>query len=681
VRFLRKLWEITRNFSLLIVSILLIILTILIVYWQDLSILANEAMQNEATNHIILVPILVSFLIYRKREFSRASLGLEKLKRRSSLISFGEITGIALLLSAFLLYWYGTYTFYPIEFHVASLTLFVIGTTLTLFNVKTLLALIFPILFLTFLAPPPSAITLNAGAILGNFNAQASYTLLKTLGMPVALSSEYGPPTIVINSSSQPSMEFSVDQACSGVYSLVAFTMFAAFLVLIVRGSIARKIMLVPIGFLMLPILNIIRISLIVSIAYGFGQPIAMTVYHTYSGWLILSAGMLLLLLIAEKLLHLKIYETKNKPASCNACDDSSKNKEVFCPKCGKALENHQAKLDKRFWIKISSLLLVSCVVALSLQAPVFAYAQGLTLTNAALEKSTEVFPKASDYRLKFLYRDTNFERISRTDASLTYAYFPQNVSNPTIYVLIGVGSSISNLHSWEVCLVSWQTAQGKAPAVNVFDSRDVQIIENPPIIARYFVFQYPPNHATLANYTQVTLYWYQKALFKTGLTIESKYTRISLIILTENSNDYPKHEQTLLSISQLITTYWEPLKAQSLVSLGIPTMQILLASTIVFAIAMQTTQYASEQRKKTINLRVFERFGSQEEKRLYQTIKDLRQKTKETTTRNIEKELEKANSIESDMLLSTIENLHQQGIIQADIVNTRDQPKLIWKP
>jgi len=672
-----------RKSGLTLVSLSLIVLTVLILCWQDLSILANEALQNEATNHIILVPFLASFLIYRRKELSRASLNLEKLKRKSSLISFGEITGIALCLSAFLLYWYGTYTFYPIEFHVVSLTLFVMGITLTLFNVKTLTALIFPILFLTFLAPPPSVITLNAGATLGDFNAQASYTLLKTLGMPVTLSTEYGPPTIIVSSSAQSSMEFSVDQACSGIYSLVAFAMFAAFLILIVRGPITKRIVLISIGFLMLPLLNIIRISLIVSIAYGFGEPIAMTIFHTYSGWLILSIGMLLLLLIAEKLLHLKIYENQSKAASCNACDNSSENNEAFCHSCGKLLENHQTKLDKRFWTKITGLLLATSVVALSIQAPIFAFSQKLTFTSTLPETSAEVFPNVSDYNLNFLYRDTNFERISRTDAALTYAYLPRNVSNPTIFVLVGVGSSISNLHSWEVCLVAWRTAQGMAPVVKVFDQRDVQIMENPPITGRYFVFQYPSDEPLLANYTQVTLYWYQRALFKTGLTVESKYVRISVLILTRNANDYPKHEQRLLDLGQQIATYWEPLKTQSLLSLGIPTLQILLASTLVFAIAMQTTQYASEKRKKTTNLQLFERYGSPEEKRLHQTIKDLRQKTKETTTRNIESAFnhEPINSTKPSGLQGALENLRANRIIQLDVINIQDQPRLVWKP
>jgi len=670
-----------RKSGFTLISLLLIVLTVLILYWQDLSILANEALQNEATNHIILVPFLACFLIYRKRELLRAWLGVEKLKRKERLVSFSEITGIAVCLSAFLLYWYGSYTFYPIEFHVASLILFLTGITLTLFTVKTLITLIFPILFLIFLAPPPSTITDTAGGMLGNFNAQASCTLLKALGVPVALSSEYGPPTIVLNTSSAP-IQFTVDQACSGIYSLIAFAMFVTFLVLVVRGSIPQKIALVPIGFLMLPVINISRISLIVFIAYRFSESLAMTIFHTFSGWIVLSMGMLILLLIAEKLLHLKIYETPSKAATCSRCDDASKSNETFCPNCGKFLGNHQAKLDKKFWIKLTGLLLITAVVTLSIQAPVFAFAQGLTLTNGDPAASIDTFPKVSDYQLLFLSRDTDFERISQTDAALTYAYLSQNFTNPVIYVLVGVGSSISNLHSWEVCFYSWRVAQGLAPSVNPLDSRDIQIMGNPPIIARYFVFTYPSDSTTLPNYTQVTLYWYQRALFKTGLTIQPKYVRISLLILTKNPNDYPKLEDKLLNMSQTITAYWEPLKAQNLISIGVPAIQVLLASTIVFAAVMQTTQYTNERRKKATNLRLFERYGSADEKRLYQTIIDLRQKTKETTTQNIEAEFEKnAKPTKPEEFNETMENLNQQGIIQADIIDALDQPRLIWKP
>jgi exosortase len=666
-----------RTNYLAISSILMIVITLLAVYWQDLSVLANEALQNEAVSHLILVPFLISYLLYRKKDTVRASLSLEKFQGRLSPVSLNEIIGSAICLSAFLLYWYGSFTFYPLEYHIASLIIFVSGMTLILFNAKTFTALIFPILFLIFLIPPPSNITYSAGALLGNFNAQASYTILKTLGIPVALSSSYGPPTIIINNPSGRPLEFAIDLACSGIYSLLAFTMFAAFLAYIAHGSIIKKIALFPLGFLTLQILNILRISLTGLVAYQFGEETAMTIFHVFSGWLLIFLGTLLLLLIAEKLIHLQIFGAQNKPDSCSECNNSSKNREAFCTTCGKFLKKSHTKISKRFWIKIFALLLASSIITLSIQAPTFAFAQGLTITSPNPETSVEAFPQVPNHQLKFLYRDQNFEKISRQDASLLYAYLSQNTSNPTVYVLVGVASSITNLHSWEVCLVALQTAQGLPPLATVLDSRDIQIMQNPPIIARYFMFQHPD------NYTQVTLYWYQKALFKTGITIEPKYTRISLIILTTNPNESPKLEQKLVNMGQSIAAYWEPLKTRSLVSLGVPTMQVLLGSTILFAIFLQTTQYAREQRRKTTNLKIFEKLASPKEKLLYQTIKELSQKTKETTTQNIASAFEKATGKVAKLneLIDMLNSLEKNGIINADIINILDEPRLVWKP
>jgi exosortase len=673
--FRKTLTELKKH-SFLILSAIMVPLMILIIYWRDLSILVNEAMHNEAVTHIVLVPFLVSYIVYRKRDLVKATFALEKLRQRSRLSFLNEVIGLTLCLSAFLLYWYGSYTFYPLEYHLISLPLFATGILLILFNLKTLTVLIFPILFLLFLIPPPSGITYTAGALIANFNTQASYTLLKTFGLPVVLQSTYGPPTITVNTPSGAPMLFAVDLPCSGIYSLIAFMMFATFLAYIIQGSLIKKAGLFLLGFAILQILNIIRISTIVAIGYWLGEEIAMTIFHVATGWLLIFGGILLLLLIAEKRLHLQIFGGSNEIPSCPKCNTSLKNQESFCSNCGKFLKNLNLRISGRFWIKITALVIGVFLVISSIQAPVFAFAKGITFTNPNLQVTTEVFPEFTDYQLKFLYRDVDYEKISRQDASLVYAYIPLNISTPTVYIDIGIANSITNLHNWEVCWVTWQTAHGRPPLVSVLDSRDIQIMENPPIVARYFVFQSPE------NYTQVTLYWYEKALFNTGLTVEQKFVRISLIILATNPTTYHKHEEELLTFAQPISAHWEPLKEQTLFSLSVPLQQLLLVASILFIIITGTAQYTREWRKKRNNLKIFEKIAPPSEKLLFQTIKKVNEETK-ATTETIAHALEQTTgkSPESNELIRMLNHLQENGLVKIDIANIKDNPQLVWKP
>ncbi len=667
-----------KKHYLLVLSAILIPLMILIVYSQDLSILVNEALHSEAVSHVVLVPFLISYIVYRKRDVIRATSEFEKLRQRSRTSVLTEVVGISFCLSAFLIYWYGSSTFNPLEYHLISLPIFLTGILLILFNLKMVIILIFPILFLLFLIPIPTEITYTAGASIGNFATQASYTLLNTFGLPVALQSAYGPPTITVNTPSGAPMLFAVDLACSGIYSLIAFITFATFLAYIIQGSLLKKAGLFLLGFIILQLLNVIRISTIVAVGYWFGEEIAMAIFHVAAGWILIFGGILLLLLIGEKLLHLKIFRGSNETPSCSKCITSLQKQELFCSYCGKFLKNLKVpiKISGRFWVKVTALLVGLFLVASSIQAPVFAFAQGLTFTNPNLEDSTEVFPEFTGYQLIFLYRDAEYEKLANQDASLLYAYIPLNMSTPTVYVDIGVADSITNLHNWEVCYVTMQISQGRQPLVSVLDSRDIQIVENPPIIARYFVFD------SLENYTQITLYWYEKALFNTGLTVESKYVRISLLILAPDSTTYPIHEETLLQFALSISTFWEPLKTQSILSLSVPLQQLLLGASILSIIVIGTTQYTQKGRKKMSNLKIFERFIQPSEKMLFQIVKKANERTG-ASTREIAHALEQATSkpVESEELIRMLKHLQENGLVEIDIITKNDEPQLVWKP
>src|SRR3990172_5590649 len=149
----RKFLSKTKKHKFAILSISLVVTTVLAVYWQDLLILFNDAFRSEAVSYVLLIPLLASYLFYRKREFVKASLALEKLRAKTKVISVSNLVGVSFCFTAFLIYWYGSYTFNPLEYHVASLVIFTAGITLFLANLKTLLALLFPILFLILLVP------------------------------------------------------------------------------------------------------------------------------------------------------------------------------------------------------------------------------------------------------------------------------------------------------------------------------------------------------------------------------------------------------------------------------------------------------------------------------------------------------------------------------------------------
>ncbi|MDH5788427.1 MAG: exosortase/archaeosortase family protein, partial [Candidatus Bathyarchaeota archaeon] len=452
-----------------ILAAVLVIAAVLIVYGRDLEILMNEALQSEAFSHILLIPFFAGYLFYLKKDMVKASLALKRNQKKTKAQHVDAVIGIALCLIAFLVYWYGSYTFYPLEYHLISLPIFVLGITLILFNLKVLTILIFPILFLLFLTPPPTEFMYSIGGFLANFNTQASYTLLKTAGLPVELISTYGSPTLILTTSAGEPARFAIDLACSGIYSMIAFAMFAAFLALITSTSILKKIGLFALGFLLLQILNIFRITIIISIAYWFGEQIAMLIFHSITGLLLIFFGMLLTLFVAEKFLKIQILPGRQAQTTCSKCKGKLQNLQDFCTNCGRFLSNRHPKISQKFWIKLVLLPLCCSLVVLSIQAPTFAIAKGPIEVTSGWESATEIFPSKLEcqdinYTLIGFTRYADFENIANQDAALAYTYFPDNRSKAVVYALVNVASSISNLHSWEVCLITWQTSHGQFP-------------------------------------------------------------------------------------------------------------------------------------------------------------------------------------------------------------------------
>lgn len=656
----------------------LCLLLVIVVYRNDFWILINEAFQNEALSHLLLLPFMVGFLFYLKKDVVKAALSVNKHSKRNNVKYLNEILGVVLCLIAFLVYWYGSQTFYPLEYHILSLPIFVAGVTLVLLNAQALRALIFPILFLLFLVPVPATVLYTVGGGLANFNTHVSYSILKTAGLPIILSSSYGAPTILMLSASGQPVNFSVDIACSGIYSLVAFAMFATFLAFLAKTSVLKKLLLFVLGFSVFAALNITRILGIVTVGYALGEDAALLL-HSFVGIVLVFVGMLLVLVFSDKVLKIRIVTKSQEQPPCPKCKTEKQSLITFCQNCGRFIGKSSGLVSKELFVKVFLLLLTSSLAILSISAPTFITAKNsIELSSFGdLQDASKVFPEIPGYSLAFLYRDVQYEKIAAQDTSLVYGYFPENRSNPIVYSIVGVSNSISNLHNWEVCFVTFQTAQGQDPLVSVYDSREIQLLQDPPLIAKYFVFDSPD------NYTQVTLYWYEKATFKTGLTVEQKYVRISLIIFTQNPADYPQFEENLLAIGQTIATLWEPLKTQSLISLGIPAQQTLLAISIAFFAVTITTQYFSKRRKASNNLKLFNNFASSEEKLVLQTVLGLNEEKRHITTSEIFENVRKkrgGRSLSFKKVLNTLNVLDEYGLIHRTFVSVGNAPVLVWK-
>ena len=156
------------------------------------------------------------------------------------------------------------------------------------------------------------------------------------------------------------------------------------------------------------------------------------------------------------------------------------------------------------------------------------------------------------------MYRDVAFEELSGEDASLVYAYNAPNGVKPTVWVAVELAATRGPLHRWETCLITYPLTQGNQPAATQIDKKDVQLTENPPIIARHFIF-----HWTRYDFTQAICYWHETLTLTTNTTNERRNIQISVITYPNQtqSTQIQQIETTLETFAKNIATHWEPLK------------------------------------------------------------------------------------------------------------------------
>ena len=64
---------------------LLFLVLVLVIYGGDFWILANEAFQNQALSHLLILPFLVGFLFYLQKDVVKATLLVGRNSQRKSM--------------------------------------------------------------------------------------------------------------------------------------------------------------------------------------------------------------------------------------------------------------------------------------------------------------------------------------------------------------------------------------------------------------------------------------------------------------------------------------------------------------------------------------------------------------------------------------------------------------------
>jgi exosortase/archaeosortase family protein len=497
--------------------------------------------------------------------------------------------------------------------------------------------------------------------------------------VPATLSSEYGNPTIVIARPDQTTIGFTVDIACSGIYSLIGFFIFAAFVAYIIRDRTWKKVAIFMLGLPLVYVLNITRIIIILLIGYHFGEQLALQVFHLLGGWILIFLGTLILLTIAEKLFKTRIFARAHEPLCLNCNSKSVNTADSFCSHCGRLLRYPIPKLGKTDVAKAVAVLL-SVVLLLSIQAPVFAQAtapvQLMVQTPEGEQGNTQILPQVPGYTLQFDFRDRDFEREAKQDASLVYAYHDENRTKDSVWVAIEVAQTRSSLHRWEMCLVTWPQTHGYEPQVTQLDLEDVQVLQNPPLIARFFAFQY-----TTYNQTQLVLYWFETSTFTMNDTSQQKQVKISLITYPDASQNLTEAENRLLPFAAAIAGYWQPMKTWGQISLILSENgdKLGLATTALLAIAI-AVEGIEKRKTKAQNMKILGKL-SQEDKQLVSIIRQTEASTK-TTMSNIVMAYQNSTNmkIRPETIIDRLTQLQETGLIKKQAISVDDEPIIVWR-
>jgi hypothetical protein len=210
---------------------------------------------------------------------------------------------------------------------------------------------------------------------------------------------------------------------------------------------------------------------------------------------------------------------------------------------------------------------------------------------------------------------------------------------------------------------------------VTQLDLRDAQILENPPMTARYFAFEYPNS-----TQTEVVLYWFDQSTFVVENETKTEYVKISLIDFPGSPNNLGEAESALLVFGSEIARYWQPLKTWTAVSLMVSQNGWALAlATMVLLAGTISIGVVDEFRDRKAKGRIYQKL-SEEDRLVVDSVQEATE-TSKATLENVAAVYMKTASrkLDHQALRQKLVQAEEAGMIRKKIISQSDEPLQTW--
>ena len=279
-------------------------MSILLIYQNDLRIVFEKVTSfnsGNIANFILVIPILIGYVIYRNRHTIKFHI-----QKNTRPVSRDTIIGLLLISISTVIFIYGSGTFYILEYHIFSMIIFGIGSTMFLFSIAIFKKISFAFVLAAFLIPIPAEFITIMVSDISPINTVLIHNTLETFGIDVISDFISGYPTITAQNPLGDQYTWHIGETSSGLYSMFTLSSLGLFLAYIVQGKIWKRMIIFVIGFPILFVLNIVRISTMISLWYYFDETVSES-FHMISGSIMIGVCTFVLLFIGTKILKMNL--------------------------------------------------------------------------------------------------------------------------------------------------------------------------------------------------------------------------------------------------------------------------------------------------------------------------------------------------------------------------------------